>query len=72
MHQSGRRGRVSKVNSSNNVEVDGMPRHVLDVRRVVSAEAETEMMSDDPVLSEQAQRAKRQGRFPAWARDYVM
>ncbi|GFO34998.1 hypothetical protein PoB_006150300 [Plakobranchus ocellatus] len=66
------RGRVSKVNSSNNAEVDGMPRHVLDVRRVVSAEAETELMSDDLVLSEQGQRAQRQRRFPAWARDFVM
>ena len=30
------RGRITKVTSCNNVEVDGMPRHVLDLRHVIN------------------------------------
>uniref|UniRef100_A0A0L8HD67 Uncharacterized protein n=1 Tax=Octopus bimaculoides TaxID=37653 RepID=A0A0L8HD67_OCTBM len=31
------RGTITSINSKNNVSVDGMPRHVLDVRKIVSA-----------------------------------
>ena len=30
-----RRGKITKINSRNNVSVDGMPRHILDVRRII-------------------------------------
>ena len=33
-------GEVTCINSSDNVSVDGMPRHVLDVRRVLSEDDE--------------------------------
>ena len=29
------RGKITKINSRNNVSVDGMPRHILDVRRII-------------------------------------
>ena len=41
------RGRVTEINSDNNVSVDGMPRHILDVRRVVIEEESDEEGSSD-------------------------
>ena len=29
------KGRVTRINSRNNISVDGMPRHILDIRRVI-------------------------------------
>lgn len=37
-----KRGVVTGINSSNNIEVDGMPRHVLDVRKFVRLELESD------------------------------
>ena len=37
-----RAGRVTGVTSANNVEVDGMPRHILDIRPIVRREEETQ------------------------------
>ena len=34
------KGTVTQVNSSNNVDVDGMARHILDVRRVVKPDVD--------------------------------
>lgn len=74
---------MTEVNSKNNVSVDGMPRHILDVRRVVyppedpaDEEEEQEMdgagsdeMRDGPVEAEQ-QRPQRVRRPPGWLADY--
>ena len=46
------RGVVTDVNSSNNVSVDGMPRHILDIRRVVESDEEED---DDAVVDQQEQ-----------------
>ena len=35
-------GRVTGVTSASNVEVDGMPRHILDIRPIVRSEEETQ------------------------------
>ena len=37
-----KKGVVTRVNSSNNVEVDGMPRHILDVRIDIDERSESE------------------------------
>lgn len=54
---------------SNNVSVGGMPRHVLDLRRVVdsSTDEEPEEVSEDIVL----RRSQRERRRPMWMKDYV-
>ena len=41
------RGKVTKVNSSNNVEVDGMPRHILDMRHVYQEQEPEEQQDVD-------------------------
>ena len=42
-----RKGEITNVNSSNNVSVDGMPRHVLDIRRIVHQVSSSEESSED-------------------------
>lgn len=63
------RGTVTDVHSQNNVSVGGMPRHVLDLRRVVdsSTDEEPEEVSEDIVL----RRSQRERRRPMWMKDYV-
>ena len=63
------RGIVTGVNSANNVEVDGVPRHILDVRPVVeevpeglTANVEDEIRRGYP---------RRDRHAPTWMRDYV-
>ena len=58
------RGGVTGVNSANNVEINGMPRHVLDLRHVEGEEdlAEEE---EDP----EPRYPRRDRRAPAWMRD---
>lgn len=54
----------------NNVPVGGMPRHVLDLRRVVDSstdEEEPEEVSEDIVL----RRSQRERCKPMWMKDYV-
>ena len=67
------RGMVTDVNSRNNLSVDGMPRHVLDIRRVVipsaneeSGEGQEEIEENEVIL----RRSQRERRQPAWMRDY--
>ena len=65
------RGVVTKVNSNNNVEVDQVPRHILDVRRV-----EDSTRDDDAGLNElnevpEVVRPQRERRAPLWMDDYV-
>lgn len=78
------RGIVTQVNSSNNISVDGMPRHVLDVRPVLipaapsedSEKTEEKEESANPLVSEQEDtgenlRPRRNTRPPVWMTDYV-
>ena len=63
------RGNVTGMNSANNIEVDGVPRHILDVRPVVEEVPEglTANVEEDEI-----RRYPRQDRHvPAWMRDYV-
>ena len=68
------KGVVTAINSRNNVSVDGMPRHILDVRRVVSVIED----SDDEHEDQEAGRAEAEHRYPdrgrrppRWLRDYA-
>ena len=66
------KGRVTDVHSRNNVSVDGMPRHVLDIRRVVElcdSEASGDEQEDGVV---EATRPRRERHPFAWTRDYEM
>ena len=45
------KGVITDVNSSNNVSVDGMPRHILDIRRVVESDEE-----EDGVVADQQEQ----------------
>ncbi|GFR63209.1 Pol polyprotein [Elysia marginata] len=59
------RGEVTGVNSKNNVEVDEMPRHALDIRPVISAEEveiEPELSTEDEVIGRPC--SQRQSRLP--------
>ncbi|XP_076056355.1 uncharacterized protein LOC143034304 [Oratosquilla oratoria] len=65
------RGTVTEVNSRNNVSVEGVPRHILDIRRVVSEGEDEEeghgaTTEDDGV----SQRPQRERRPPRWLQDY--
>ena len=51
------KGRVTKVNTKNNVSVDGTPRHILDVRPVVPP-LEDEESSDEEVNEEEEEEAE--------------
>lgn len=76
-----KRGRVTKINSSNNIEVNGIPRHPLDIRRVFreSLDETSEETSDDDEEPEEqyasepeARRtSSRSRRPPRWLDDYV-
>lgn len=63
-------GTVTKVNSTNNIEVDGMPRHILDIRPVVQPPSQMSVEA-----TEQGQTADtRPGRNrkpPVWMNDYI-
>ena len=45
-----KKGRVTQINSRNNVEINGMPRHVLDIRPVINEESE--QVGDDESKSD--------------------
>ena len=67
------RGVITDVQSANNLSVDGMPRHILDLRRVVHVDddvsAGLEGNADEPVAM---QRLQREHVVPIWAWDYVL
>lgn len=64
------KGVVTKVNSENNVEVDGMPRHILDVRAVMEQADEGERQG---LQGEEDRRfPQRQRKSPVWHTDYEM
>ena len=77
-------GRVTGVTSTNNVDVDGVPRHVLDIRRVFreddsdreeSGSGDGSGGEDEEVLpgpDGSSGRHARDRRPPAWLNDYVV
>ena len=80
------KGVVTDVNSVNNISVDGMPRHILDIRRVVTnddLDADSEYNSATsgsdgqngevlpPPAVETRKNPVRHRRPPAWLADYV-
>ena len=76
------KGRVTAVNSQNNVEVEGVPRHILDVRPVIERRPEgegeggTELDCEDDITNDggDAERRRYPGRerqAPAWMQDYA-
>ena len=67
------------MNSTNNVAVDGTPRHILDVRKVVLS-PEDESESDGGSVTEElgspprppeGRYPQRERRPPSWMKDYV-
>ena len=64
---------ITDVQSPNNLSVDGMPRHILDLRRVVHVDddvsAGPESNEDEPVAM---QRPQRERAVPIWEEDYVL
>ena len=64
---------ITDVQSPNNLSVDGMPRHILDLRRVVyiddDVSAGPEGTEDEPVAM---QRLQKECAVPIWAQDYVL
>lgn len=77
------RGTVTEVHSRNNVSVDGMPRHILDLRRVVDSSTDEgdepavdegdEPAVDEggePAVDEVPRRSQRERRRPVWMSDY--
>ena len=77
------RGKVTEVSSTNNVSVDGMPRHVLDLRRVYVAEDSSSEVEEEGEREEEEERVERQPtpleprrsvrvrQPPRWMSDYV-
>lgn len=74
-----RKGIVTGLNSKSNVSVDGMPRHILDIRRVVCLDDEEDRNDedgDDDTAEADYQEVEerryplRDRRPPAWLRDY--
>ena len=62
-------GTVTKVNSANNVDVDGMARHILDIRPVVS-DGEVEEETEPERVDEDRRYPQRERAPPVWMRDY--
>lgn len=70
------RGEVTGTNSANNVDVDGMARHILDVRRVVSASdssASEEDANEEEVEAPDRRYPQRERAVPGWMKsgDFV-
>ncbi len=67
------RGVITDVHSPNNLSVDEMPRHILDLRCVVHVDddviAGAEGNEDEPVAM---QRPQRERAVPIRARDYLL
>ena len=68
-------GRVTSINSKNNVSVDGMPRHVLDVRPVFlpveGGESDGDQVEADEDAPPVPRRSGRVRRPPPWLADYA-
>ena len=56
---------MTAINSRNNVSVDGMPRHILDVRRVVSVIEDSDDEQEEAEHEDQeARRAEAERCYP--------
>lgn len=71
-----KKGQVTTVNSRNNISVDGMPRHVLDVRPVIvhdstSEDSAEEVIDDNDRDAQEGRRPQRVRKPPTWMDDYV-
>lgn len=68
-----RKGKVTDVHSPNNLSVDGIPRHILDVRRVILP---SESSEDDGNQEKNLEveivprRSQRERQRPVWMQDY--
>ena len=64
---------ITDVQSPNNLSVDGMPRYILDLRRVVHVDddvsAGPEGNEDEPVAM---QRLQREHAMPIWAQEGII
>ena len=68
-----KKGTVTDVHSQNNLSIDGIPRHVLDVRRVIlPSESSEEDGSQGDVQEVEIvpRRSQRERRPPVWMQDY--
>ena len=68
------RGIATVMPSRNNLSVDGMPRHILDVRRVLKRSEDEENRDEREVAEENEavpRRSQRERRQPVWMRNYV-
>ncbi|XP_012936576.1 uncharacterized protein LOC106011438 [Aplysia californica] len=69
------RGVVTKVNSRNNVEVNHVPRHVLDLRKVATSDEDDAESNQHRVVIDEASPPRypqRVRKVPAWQEDYVV
>ena len=58
------KGVVTAINSRNNVSIDGMPRHILDIRRVVSVIEDSDDEHEEAEHEDQeAVRAEAERRY---------
>ena len=65
---------MTGINSTNNIEVDGMPRHLLDFRRVGEEVEELANNEEESVSQEEEPRYPPRDRHAPrwiWMRDYV-
>ena len=64
---------ITDVQSPNNLSVDGMPWHILDMRRLVHVDDDVSARpggnEDEPVAM---QRLQREHAVPIWAQGYVL
>ena len=62
---------MTRVNSENNVDVDGMARHILDVRQVVDSNEEEGEHDDERIVGEHRYPSRARAP-PSWLGDYVL
>ena len=76
-----KRGHITGISSRNNVSVDGMPRHILDVRKVLTlptlAEGPVEVPAQEQLVGRgdgaaDDVRPRRVTRRPVWLDDYAL
>ena len=63
---------MTGINSNNNVEIDGVPRHVLDLRPVVVEDPDPVQLAEHAEEDPGGRRYPRRDRCaPVWMGDYV-
>ena len=67
-----KQGTVTKVNSSNNVDIDGIARHILNIRRIIHDEDNDGANNgDEPTIAPRI-HPHRDRVPPEWMRDFQM